>query len=119
MKVTLRLVGSMHEYEIRVLSSGHPIVINEAMHLSDHAAVKSARDLAGEHCWRQIEDSVTFTFVGKAETRNAGVCELGREYSNAHEAWAASGRMVRDGCQDVKILNVNGIPLYMLDQLLY
>jgi hypothetical protein len=47
---------------------------------------------------------VTFTVIGKAEAGNAGVCELGREYSNAHEAWAASGRMVRDGCQDIKII---------------
>lgn len=38
----------MREYEIRVLSSGHPIVIIEAMHLSDHAAMRSARDVAGD-----------------------------------------------------------------------
>ena len=45
----------MRDYEIRILSSGHPIAIIEAMHLSDHAAVKSARDLAGEksfEVWR-------------------------------------------------------------------
>ena len=48
----LELVGAMQQYEIRVLSSGHPIVINEATHLSDHAAMKSARDLAGD---RQFE----------------------------------------------------------------
>jgi hypothetical protein len=48
----------VQEYEIRVLSSGHPIVINEAMYLSDHTAVRSARDLAGGRpfeVWRGLE----------------------------------------------------------------
>jgi len=48
----------MYEYEIRVLSSGHPIVITEAMHLSDHEAVRSARNLAGERLfevWRGLD----------------------------------------------------------------
>ena len=36
----------MREYEIRVLSSGHPIVITEEMHVSDHAAVRSAKTVA-------------------------------------------------------------------------
>ena len=48
----------MREYEIRVLSSGHPIAIIEATHLSDHAAVRSAKDLAGDksfEVWRGVD----------------------------------------------------------------
>jgi len=41
------LEGSMLEYEIRVLSSGHAIAVLEEMHLSNHAAVHSASRLAG------------------------------------------------------------------------
>jgi hypothetical protein len=36
----------VQEYEIRVLSSGHPIIIIDAKYFSDHAAVRSAKDLA-------------------------------------------------------------------------
>jgi hypothetical protein len=48
----------MHEYQIRVLSSGHPIAVIEATHLSDHAAMRSARDLAGNRpfeVWRGLD----------------------------------------------------------------
>ena len=48
----------MHEYEIRVLSSGHAIVIIEEMHLCDHAAVRSGRNLAGDRpfeVWRGLD----------------------------------------------------------------
>jgi len=38
----------MREYEIRVLSSGHTTMIIEQTHLSDHAAVRSARKFAGD-----------------------------------------------------------------------
>ena len=38
----------MREYEIRVLSSGHTTMIIEQTHLSDHAAVRSARNFAGD-----------------------------------------------------------------------
>ncbi len=54
----LELVGSMHEYQIRVLSSGHPIVIIEAMHLSDHDAVRAAKNVAGDRpfeVWRGLD----------------------------------------------------------------
>jgi hypothetical protein len=54
----LGLVGFMHEYQIRVLSSGHPIVIDDAMHPDDHAAMKSARTLAGDRpfeVWRGLD----------------------------------------------------------------
>ena len=36
----------MQEYEIRALSAGHPILIIDARYLSDHAAIRSAKDLA-------------------------------------------------------------------------
>ena len=45
----------MQEYEIRVLSSGHPILITEAKYFSDHAAVRSAKSLAADRpfeVWR-------------------------------------------------------------------
>jgi hypothetical protein len=42
----------MREYEIRVLSSGHTTMITEQTHLSDHAAVRSARKFA---CDRPFE----------------------------------------------------------------
>jgi hypothetical protein len=48
----------MHQYEIRVLSSGHAIVIIEEMHLSDHAAVRSAKKLAADRpfeVWRDFD----------------------------------------------------------------
>jgi hypothetical protein len=48
----------MHEYEIRVLSSGHTIAVLEEMHFSDHAAVRSAREFAGDlpcEVWRGID----------------------------------------------------------------
>ena len=56
--VRLELVGSVREYQIRVLSSGHPIVVDDVMHVSDHAAVKSGRDLAGDRpfeVWRGLD----------------------------------------------------------------
>jgi len=52
------LEGSMREYEIRVLSSGHATVIIEQTHLSDHAAVRSARKFAGDlpfEVWRGLD----------------------------------------------------------------
>jgi len=52
------LEGTMHEYEIRVLSSGHATVIIEQTHLSDHAAVRSARKFAGDlpfEVWRGLD----------------------------------------------------------------
>lgn len=48
----------MHEYRIQVLSSGHPIVVIESMHLNDHEAVRSARDIAGDRSfevWRGLD----------------------------------------------------------------
>ena len=48
----------MHEYQIRVLSSGHPIDIIEAMHLSDDVAMRSAKNLAGDRpfeVWRGLD----------------------------------------------------------------
>jgi len=48
----------MREYEIRVLSSGHTTMIIEQSHLSDHAAVRSARKFAGDRpfeVWRGID----------------------------------------------------------------
>ena len=48
----------MHEYEIRVVSSGHAIVVIEEMHISDHAAVRSAKKLAGDRpfeVWRGLD----------------------------------------------------------------
>lgn len=48
----------MHEYEVRVLSSGHAIFIIEEIHLSDHAAMRSAKNLAGEKAfevWRGLD----------------------------------------------------------------
>lgn len=48
----------MREYEIRVLSSGHATVIIEQTHLSDHAAVRSARKFAGNlpfEVWRGLD----------------------------------------------------------------
>jgi len=48
----------MHEYEIRVLSAGHTAIILEEVHLSDHAAVRSARKFAGERAfevWRGLD----------------------------------------------------------------
>ena len=48
----------MGEYEIRVLSSGHATLIIEQTHLSDHAAVRSARKFAGDRpfeVWRGID----------------------------------------------------------------
>jgi len=48
----------MREYEIRVLSGGHPTLIIEEVHLSDHSAVRSARKFAGERpfeVWRGID----------------------------------------------------------------
>jgi len=47
--------GAMREYEIRVLSSGHATMIIEESHLSDHAAVRSARKYAADRpfeVWR-------------------------------------------------------------------
>ena len=54
----LELEGSMQDYEIRVLSSGHAIFIIEARHLSDHAAVRAAKNLAGDRpfeVWRDLD----------------------------------------------------------------
>jgi hypothetical protein len=48
----------MHEYRIKVLSSGHPIVVIDAAHVSDHDAVKSAKDLADDkqfEVWRGLD----------------------------------------------------------------
>lgn len=48
----------MRNYEIRVLSSGHPIVIVEEVHISDHAAVRSAKSLAAGRpfeVWRGLD----------------------------------------------------------------
>jgi hypothetical protein len=48
----------MHEYEIRVLSAGHTVIIIEETYLSDHAAVRSGRKFAGERCfevWRGLD----------------------------------------------------------------
>lgn len=48
----------MHEYEIRVLSAGHAVFIIEEMHLSDHAAVRSAKKFAGDRTfevWRGLD----------------------------------------------------------------
>jgi len=48
----------MREYEIRVLSGKHPTLIVEEIHLSDHAAVRSARKFAGDRpfeVWRGID----------------------------------------------------------------
>lgn len=48
----------MHEYEIRILSAGHPVTIIEEMHLSDHAAIRSARKYAADkpfEVWRGLE----------------------------------------------------------------
>jgi len=51
-------VSSMHEYRIKVLSSGHPIVVIDETHISDHDAVRSAKDLADDkmfEVWRGSE----------------------------------------------------------------
>ncbi|HET7083851.1 MAG TPA: hypothetical protein VFI23_03710 [Rhizomicrobium sp.] len=48
----------MHEYEIRVLSAGHTVLILEETHLSDHAAVRSGRKFAGDKAfevWRGLD----------------------------------------------------------------
>jgi len=48
----------MHEYEIRVLSSGHAALIAEEIHLNDDAAIRSARKLAGDRpfeVWRGVD----------------------------------------------------------------
>lgn len=48
----------MREYEIRVLSSGHATLIIEQTHLSDHAAVRTARKFAGDRhfeVWRGLD----------------------------------------------------------------
>jgi hypothetical protein len=48
----------MQQYEIRVLSSGHPISIIEAGYFSDHAAVRSAKNLAKDRpfeVWRGLD----------------------------------------------------------------
>ena len=48
----------MREYEIRVLSSGHATLIIEQTHLSDHAAIRSARKFAGDRpfeVWRGVD----------------------------------------------------------------
>jgi len=48
----------MHEYEIRVLSAGHTVIIIEETHLSDHAAVRSGRKPAGDRSfevWRGLD----------------------------------------------------------------
>ena len=51
-------MSSMHEYRIKVLSSGHPIVVIDETHISDHDAVRSAKDLADDkmfEVWRGSE----------------------------------------------------------------
>jgi hypothetical protein len=48
----------MQQYEIRVLSSGHPILIIEATHVSDHAAVRAAKSYARDRpfeVWRNLD----------------------------------------------------------------
>jgi hypothetical protein len=48
----------VQEYEIRVLSAGHPILIVDAGYGSDHAAVRSAKELAQDRpfeVWRSLE----------------------------------------------------------------
>ena len=48
----------MQEYEIRVLSSGHPILVTEAKYFSDHAAVRAAKSLAHDRqfeVWRGLD----------------------------------------------------------------
>ncbi len=47
----------MQEYDIRVLSHGNEAVI-EVMHLSDHAAIRAAKKLAGGkpfEVWRGLD----------------------------------------------------------------
>ena len=51
-------MSSMHEYRIKVLSSGHPILVVDATHISDHDAVRSAKDLADDNLfevWRGLD----------------------------------------------------------------
>jgi hypothetical protein len=48
----------MLDYEIRVLSAGHAILIIEVRHLSDQAAVRAAKNLAGDRpfeVWRDLD----------------------------------------------------------------
>ena len=50
--------ASMHNYEIRVLSSGHLVAIIEQTYLNDHAAVRAARKYAGNRSfevWRGVD----------------------------------------------------------------
>jgi len=54
----LELEGSMQECEIRVLSSGHPVIIIDTKYVNDHAAVRSAKILAGNRpfeVWRDLD----------------------------------------------------------------
>jgi hypothetical protein len=48
----------MQEYEIRILSGGHTTAFLEVRHLSDHAAIRSARIYAGDkrfEVWRGLD----------------------------------------------------------------
>ena len=48
----------MHEYEIRVLSSGHAALIVAEIYLNDQAAIRSARKFAGDRpfeVWRGVD----------------------------------------------------------------
>jgi hypothetical protein len=48
----------MHEYEIRILSSGKASIIIEEIHLSDIAAIRSARKMAHGRpfeVWKDLE----------------------------------------------------------------
>jgi hypothetical protein len=48
----------MHEYEIRVLSAGHTVMIMEEVQLSDHAAIRSGKKIAADRpfeVWRGLD----------------------------------------------------------------
>ena len=60
----------MHEYEIRILSGGHIILVMEEILLSDHAAIRSAKKVAADRpfeVWRGLD-----CIYGATTLRTAG-----------------------------------------------
>ena len=60
----------MHDYEIRVLSSGHAISVVEVRQLNDHTAIRSGRKIAADRpfqVWKGIE-----CIYGRSRTTPAG-----------------------------------------------
>jgi hypothetical protein len=50
--------GFVREYEIRILSAGHTVVLIEEVYLSDHAAIRSGKKFAADRpfeVWRDLD----------------------------------------------------------------